>query len=196
MPGLNVAFPTVSCVLYTPGKYVFPLGAGWVPVAQSPAGGGNAANGSPIGELYWLHGDEVPEHVPGDRTPIPPVAAKSMDPWKSTAGQPPLGLGPTETVVVADERRPIGIVTHSDLRDRAQSVPAARLMSQRLITLRAGIANRDAFLQMDEARVKAAPVLDDAGRLLGVLTRNDAVRLELLRPGQRFSESRPAGTHR
>ncbi len=85
-------------------------------------------------------------------------------------------------VVVDDERRPIGIVTHSDLRDRDQYVPAARLMSQRLVTLRAGIPNRDAFLQMDEARVKAAPVLDDAGRLVGVLTRNDAVRLELLRP--------------
>ncbi len=85
-------------------------------------------------------------------------------------------------VVVDDDRRPIGIVTHSDLRDRDQYVPAARLMSQRLVTLPAGITNRDAFLQMDEARVKAAPVLDAAGRLLGVLTRNDAVRLELIRP--------------
>ena len=85
-------------------------------------------------------------------------------------------------VVVDDEQRPIGIVTHSDLRDRDQYVPANRLMSQRLVTLPAGISNRDAFLQMDEARVKAAPVLDDTGRLIGVLTRNDAVRLELLRP--------------
>jgi IMP dehydrogenase len=85
-------------------------------------------------------------------------------------------------VVVDDHQRPLGIVSHSDLRDRDQYVPAARLMSQRLITLQAGISNRDAFCQMDEARVKAAPVLDDEGRLLGVLTRNDAVRLELLRP--------------
>ncbi len=85
-------------------------------------------------------------------------------------------------VVVDDENRPLGIVTHSDLRDQDQYVPAARLMSQRLVTLPAGLTNRDAFLQMDEGRVKAAPVLDAAGRLLGVLTRNDAVRLELLRP--------------
>nr|MBA3500023.1 IMP dehydrogenase [Deltaproteobacteria bacterium] len=35
---------------------------------------------------------------------------------------------------------------------------------------------------MDEARVKAAPVLHEDGRLAGVITRNDAVRLELLRP--------------
>ncbi|MDB4961905.1 MAG: Inosine-5-monophosphate dehydrogenase [Myxococcales bacterium] len=85
-------------------------------------------------------------------------------------------------VVVDDDHRPIGIVTHSDLRDRDQYVPAARLMAQRLITLHAGLSNRDAFLQMEEARVKAAPVLDESGRLIGVLTRNDAVRLELLRP--------------
>ncbi|HQY65503.1 MAG: GuaB1 family IMP dehydrogenase-related protein [Myxococcales bacterium] len=85
-------------------------------------------------------------------------------------------------VVVDDERRPLGLVTQADLRDRDQYTPAARLMSKRLVALRAGLSNRDAFLLMEEARVKAAPVLDDEGRLLGVLTRDDAVRLELLRP--------------
>lgn len=85
-------------------------------------------------------------------------------------------------VVVDDERRPIGIVTQADLRDRDQYVPAARLMSQRLVTLPATSSNRDAFLAMEQARVKAAPVLDADGRLRGVLTRNDAVRLELLKP--------------
>ena len=85
-------------------------------------------------------------------------------------------------VVVDEERRPLGIVTHSDLRDRDQYTLASRLMSPRLISFPVGVANRDAFLQMDEARVKAAPVLDDEGRLAGVITRNDAVRLELLRP--------------
>jgi IMP dehydrogenase len=72
-------------------------------------------------------------------------------------------------VVVDGERRPLGILTHRDLRAR-------------LVTIRAGTPNRDAFLAMEEERVKAVPVLDEAGRLLGVLTRDDAVRLELLRP--------------
>ena len=85
-------------------------------------------------------------------------------------------------VVVDEERRPLGIVTHSDLRDRDQYTAAHLLMSPRLISFPVGIANRDAFLMMDEARVKAAPVLDEQGRLAGVITRNDAVRLELLRP--------------
>ncbi len=85
-------------------------------------------------------------------------------------------------VVVDHERKPLGIVTQSDLRDRDQYTPAFRLMSQRLVSIRAGMPNREAFLLMEESRVKAAPVLDDSGRLVGVLTRDDAVRLELLRP--------------
>jgi IMP dehydrogenase len=85
-------------------------------------------------------------------------------------------------VVVDDERRPLGIVTHSDLRDHDRYTPAGALMSERLVTIAAGLANRDAFLRMEEERVKAVPVLDQDGRLCGVLTRDDAVRLELIRP--------------
>jgi IMP dehydrogenase len=85
-------------------------------------------------------------------------------------------------VVVDEERRPLGVVTHAALRDRDQYTPVSQIMSHRVVALKVGVANRDAFLQMDEARVKAAPVLDESGRLIGVLTRDDAVRLELLRP--------------
>ena len=85
-------------------------------------------------------------------------------------------------VVVDDERRPIGIVTHADLRDRDQYTPASALMSPHLVTIQAGTPNREAFLRMEQERVKAVPVLDAAGRLHGVLTRDDAVRLELLKP--------------
>jgi IMP dehydrogenase len=85
-------------------------------------------------------------------------------------------------VVIDDERRPIGIVTPTDLRDQDQYTPAERLMSSQLVTLRAGIANRDAFALMEKERLKAVPVLDGDGRLAGVITRDDAVRLEILRP--------------
>ncbi len=85
-------------------------------------------------------------------------------------------------IVVDDDRRPLGTITHADLRDRDQYTLASQLMSTRVVTLPKGIPNREAFLRMDEARVKAVPVVDDAGRLVGVITRHDAVRLELLRP--------------
>jgi IMP dehydrogenase len=85
-------------------------------------------------------------------------------------------------VVVDDERRPLGIVTHADLRDRDRYTPVSSLMSSRMVTIEAGLPNRTAFLMMEEARVKAVPVLDREGRLHGVLTRDDAVRLEIIRP--------------
>jgi len=85
-------------------------------------------------------------------------------------------------VVVDEERRPLGVITHAALRDRDQYTSVSQLMAPRVVALPVGVPNRDAFLQMDEARVKAAPVLDADGRLMGVITRDDAVRLELLRP--------------
>jgi IMP dehydrogenase len=85
-------------------------------------------------------------------------------------------------VVVDDERRPLGIVTHANLRDRDQYTPVSHVMSSRIVTTSAGTPNRDAFLLMEKERVKAVPVLDDQGRLFGVLTKDDAVRLELMRP--------------
>ena len=85
-------------------------------------------------------------------------------------------------VVVDPENRPVGIVTGTEVREHDQYSPVQRVMTARPVTVQAGTANRDAFLLMESERVKAVPVLDDAGRLVGVLTRDDAVRLELLRP--------------
>lgn len=85
-------------------------------------------------------------------------------------------------VVVDEERRPLGIVTPSDLRGRDQYTLAHRIMSRSLVTIAPETSNREAFLKMEEAHVKAAPVVDADGRLLGILSREDAVRLELLRP--------------
>ena len=85
-------------------------------------------------------------------------------------------------VVVDEEQRPLGVITHAALRDRDQYTPVAQLMAPRVVSFPVGVPNRDAFLQMEEARIKAAPVLDPEGRLMGVITRDDAVRLELLRP--------------
>lgn len=85
-------------------------------------------------------------------------------------------------VVVVDEgQRPIGIVGAADMRDRDQYEPVGALMQKEVVSLPVGISNREAFLRMEHARVKAAPVLKEDGTLHGVLTRDDAVRLELLR---------------
>jgi IMP dehydrogenase len=85
-------------------------------------------------------------------------------------------------VVVDDQHHPIGVVAPADLRDRDQYTPVARLMSPRAISIPVGTSYRDAFLLMEEHRVKAVPVLTKDGRLMGIITRDDAVRLDVLRP--------------
>lgn len=85
-------------------------------------------------------------------------------------------------VVVNDAGQPQGIITPSDLRQRDQYTPASELMSRRLITISAETSNHDAFMLMERERVKATPVVDEQGALCGILTREDAVRLELMRP--------------
>ncbi len=85
-------------------------------------------------------------------------------------------------VVVDPDHRPLGIITHADLRDWDQYTPAHRVMVRRLMTIRTGTPNRDAFNLMEIERLKAAPVVDEEGTLVGILTRDDAVRLEILKP--------------
>ncbi len=85
-------------------------------------------------------------------------------------------------VVVDDERRPVGIVTQADLRGKDQYSPVDGVMSPQPVTIPEGMPNREAFHLLEANRVKAAPVVDASGRLCGVLTRDDAVRLELGRP--------------
>jgi IMP dehydrogenase len=73
-------------------------------------------------------------------------------------------------IVVDDERRPVGVISSADWRGRDQYTAAGRAMSRRVVSL------------MESERVKAVPVVDGDGRLVGVLTRDDTVRLEMLRP--------------
>jgi len=88
-----------------------------------------------------------------------------------------------DMVVVIDEKnRPLGIITQSDLRDKDQYTRVSQIMSSQMVQLSLDISNKEAFLLMEKERVKAAPVLDGNGCLKGILTREDAVRLELLRP--------------
>ncbi|MCO5170217.1 MAG: GuaB1 family IMP dehydrogenase-related protein [Planctomycetes bacterium] len=88
-----------------------------------------------------------------------------------------------DMVVVADDGgRLVGVITQADLRERDQYTPADRLVSRTLVTLTPELTNREVFELLDRSHVKAAPVVDAERRVLGVITRDDAVRLELLRP--------------
>lgn len=85
-------------------------------------------------------------------------------------------------VVVNDQKHPVGVITPSDLREQDQYAPARALMATKLVTITDKTSNRDAFAIMHEHRLKAAPVVNDQGVLVGVIGKEDAVRMELLAP--------------
>jgi signal-transduction protein with cAMP-binding, CBS, and nucleotidyltransferase domain len=87
-------------------------------------------------------------------------------------------------VVLDAERRPVGIVTDRDLvtrciaprRDPEQTTvgdvmtkPAARILESTPI--------EDALTEMLRARVRRLPVVDEAGRLVGILALDDVIEL-------------------
>lgn len=85
-------------------------------------------------------------------------------------------------VVVVEDSRPVGLVTLSDLRARDQYSRAGDVMSTHLVTLSSDVSARDAFMQMDAARVKCAPVVDSDGKLVGIWTKDATVRASLFSP--------------
>lgn len=88
-----------------------------------------------------------------------------------------------DMVVVTDEAgQLLGVITQADLRDQDQYTPASRLMTRTLVTVRLDTTNEEAFELLEQGRVRAAPVVDASGRVVGVLSRDDAVRLELFSP--------------
>ena len=85
-------------------------------------------------------------------------------------------------IVVDPDNCPLGLITHADLRDQDQYTPASQLMNRQVVSLPTDVTNKDAFDMITDQRVKAAPVVTPDGRLFGIVTRDDAVRLEILKP--------------
>jgi signal-transduction protein with cAMP-binding, CBS, and nucleotidyltransferase domain len=87
-------------------------------------------------------------------------------------------------VVLDAEKRPIGIVTDRDLvarciaegRDPARST-VGDVMSKPAARVHEGTAIEDALVEMMRARARRLPVVDDAGRLVGILALDDVLEL-------------------
>lgn len=84
-------------------------------------------------------------------------------------------------VVVADDR-PVGVVTEADCSGMDIFTQLHAVMSRELLTLDDGIEAREAFDRLHSGQHRLAPVIDAAGRLVGVLTRTGALRATLYRP--------------
>ena len=109
----------------------------------------------------------------------------------------PVVLAPTDTVsdalallpkrahgavVVAEKGRPVGIVTEADCVNVDRFTQLRVVMSRNLLTLPDGIEPRAAFQRLVDGHHRVAPVVDAAGRLVGILTRTGALRATLYRP--------------
>jgi IMP dehydrogenase len=109
----------------------------------------------------------------------------------------PVTLGPRDTVsqaldllpkrahgalVVVSHGKPVGVVTESDCADADRFAQLRTVMSSDLMTLPDDISPEDAFNRLVACHHRLAPVVDASGRLVGILTRNGALRATLYAP--------------
>ena len=83
--------------------------------------------------------------------------------------------------VVVEDGRPVGIVSESDGEEVDRFAAVGDVMQEPRVVLEDGIDLREAFDQLEQARVSLAPVVSD-GRLVGVLTARGIIRSAIYTP--------------
>ncbi|MGN6331684.1 MAG: GuaB1 family IMP dehydrogenase-related protein [Motilibacteraceae bacterium] len=134
----------------------------------------------------------IPQDIPADVVADVVAFVKSRDLVHDT----PITLTPGDTVgealallpkrahggvIVAEAGRPVGVVTEADCPGVDRFTQLREVMSRDLLTLPAGGEPRAAFDRL-HGRHRLAPVVDEDGRLVGILTRPGALRATLYRP--------------
>jgi IMP dehydrogenase len=110
----------------------------------------------------------------------------------------PLTLKPTDTtghalsllpkrahgaiVVVADDGRPVGVITEADCTGVDRFTQLGQVMSTEMLTMPAGTDPERAFGLLHDGRHRVAPVVDADGRCVGILTKTGALRGTLYQP--------------
>src|SRR6201997_4361123 len=135
----------------------------------------------------------LPQDIPADVVADVIAWVKSRDLVVETA----LTLRPTDTagdalsllpkrahlaVVVVEDGRPVGVVTEADCLGVDRFTQLSHVMSADPFTLPAGTPPERAFSLLHEGRPRLAPVVDGAGRCLGIMTRTGALRATLYSP--------------
>lgn len=85
-------------------------------------------------------------------------------------------------VIVVENDRPVGVVTDADCGGVDRFTQLDEIMSTELLTLPHTVDPRQAFHRLHDGRHRLAPVVDSAGRLVGILTRTSALRATLYDP--------------
>ena len=135
----------------------------------------------------------LPQDIPIDVVAEVVSWVKTRDLVHDTA----ITLGPSDTtgqalsllpkrahgaVVVAQDSRPVGVVTEADCQGVDRFTQLRQVMSTDLLTLPAGTDPQHAFGLLHGGRHRLAPVVDASGALVGILTRTGALRGTLYEP--------------
>ncbi|MET1128373.1 MAG: CBS domain-containing protein [Thermoproteota archaeon] len=89
-------------------------------------------------------------------------------------------------VVVDDDERPVGVLTKADLarlastelaRRSLEHVPVEEVMTPNPVTVRVDESVRVAAQRMLEKGVSGLPVVDESGRVVGIVTKTDLTRV-------------------
>ena len=109
----------------------------------------------------------------------------------------PVTLNPYETVadaidlitkrahgalIVVEDNAPVGIVTEADCENVDRFTQLNKIMSKDLVTLRDNVSPKEAFEFLTQQRRKLAPVINKAGKLIGIITRTGALRATMYQP--------------
>ncbi len=85
-------------------------------------------------------------------------------------------------VIVVENGRAVGVVTEADCTDVDRFAQVGSVMSTELLTLPDGVTPEAAFNQLHDGGHRLAPVVDADGNVVGILTRQRALRASLYRP--------------
>jgi GMP reductase len=136
----------------------------------------------------------LPQDIPLDVVGSVIDYVKSRHPLYET----PITLSPTQTiadalglihkrahgavVIVDDGGRPLGVFTEQDAAGYDRFTQLHNVMSRELMTVPDGTDARTAFDLLTANRRSMEPVIDAAGRLVGVVTRKGALRSTMYQP--------------
>src|ERR1700753_611878 len=97
-------------------------------------------------------------------------------------------------VIVVEDGKPVGVVTEADCEGVDRFNQLRQVMADKPVTIPAGTDPEHAFSLLHEGRHRLAPVVDEAGRCVGILTRTGALRATLYSPAADSSGRLRGGT--
>ena len=85
-------------------------------------------------------------------------------------------------IIIVENGKPVGVVMEEDWEGTDRFTQVHRIMSKDLLSIPHTFNARQSFDLLNEKNRKLAPVIDESGRLVGIMTRNAALRAALYQP--------------